>query len=110
MGWFSGLFGNSAQHQAEDAAEAAAKADAARKLAEAQAAETARQQAEYQQSLINMQRESLNLQANNKADLGTDASSNVVAGGTANDVSDATAKKKKLVDTSSMSAQLGINV
>lgn len=107
MGLLSKWLGIDARRNAQAQADAQAKATAkAQADALAQQEAAAAQQKAYQESMLNMQKESGVLSAANQ-ELSTDTVSNVVAGGTA-DNADATLKKKKV--STGIAASLGINV
>lgn len=107
MGLLSKWLGIDARRNAQRAAEQANKqAKAAADAALAQQQATAAQQKAYQDSLLNIQKESGVLNAANK-ELATDTVSNVVAGGSA-DAADATLKKKRV--SGGIAASLGINL
>ena len=60
MGWFSKVLGiDSRKHKEQDARNAAAKAQAAQDAAAAQAAQTAAQSKQYNDSMLEVQRQSL---------------------------------------------------
>jgi hypothetical protein len=106
MGLLSKWLGIDARRNAQNAAnKAAADAKAAQDAAAAQQAAVAAQQKQYQDSLLNIQKESGVLNAANQ-ELSTNTVSNVVAGGTA-DSTDAALKKKRL--GTGIAASLGIN-
>lgn len=99
-----GLFKKRAPSAARVAAEKAT-ADA-QALANAELKKTQDAQAQYQQAMLNMQKNSAELQASNSSSLDTETISNVVAGGSA----DAVDPKKRKSIGAGISSQLGINV
>lgn len=103
MGWLSKVMGIDAKRDAKRQAAEQAKKTAA---AEAAALEVQRQVAErqkqYSQSLTNMQTLA---EANKIMERDVDPSSNVVAGGSAEDV-----RRKKRASFPSVAASLGINI
>lgn len=108
MGLLSKWLGIDARRNAQSQAEQQAR-DTAKAQADALAQQEAAlaQQRAYQESMINMQKENGVLNAANR-ELSTDTVSNVVAGGTA-DSTDAEMRKKKLGGPG-IAASLGINV
>lgn len=109
MSWLTKVLGIDARRNAEATAKKqAADTAAAEAAAEAQRMETARKQAEYQQTLQNIQQNNQSLTNSNQT-LGTDTANNVLAGGSA----DAAAPRKKRTPMGSgagVAAVLGINV